>query len=342
MNCSSFPSICLYRAPTILLIVNNSPLLQGLCLLLLSFSIAHAQNTEAKPGKQTFTYKTVGELEIKLDAHRINDDKIRPIAVSIHGGALMNGGRAGMGRAQRELLKEGYCVVSIDYRLAPETKLPEIIADVEDAFRWIHANAKKKLKGDASKLVVLGGSAGGHLTLSSGFRIKPRPAVLISFWGYGDLVGPWLVQPSPHHRHSSRKIGDADFDKIETLPPVANSSDRQGDGGAYYSKCRQLGIWPSKVSNFDPIKNPEKFYPYMAAKNVDENYPPTLMIHGTVDTDVPHEQSEIMAAEFKKHGVPHQLISVKNGEHGLQGADPAEINAAYQAVMPFIKKHTGR
>ena len=310
------------------------------CLLSASLSGLHAQKSVTKIVKKTFTYKTVGDLKIQLDVHRADDDKIRPVAVSIHGAALMNGGRAGMGRTQKELLKEGYCVVSIDYRLAPETKLPEIIADVEDAFRWIHANAKEKLKGDTSKLVVLGGSAGGHLTLSSGFRITPRPAVLISFWGYGDLVGPWLSEPSPHPRHSGRKISTDAFAKIEAEPEVSNSADRKSDGGAYYSKCRLLGIWPNKVSGFDPKANPEKFYPYMAARNVDKNYPPTLMIHGTVDTDVPHEQSQIMAAEFKKHGIPYKLISVQDGEHGLQGADPKAINAAYDQVLPFIKKHT--
>lgn len=312
-----------------------------LLILALASDAAHAQAAKTKNVKKTFTYKKVGDLEIQLDVHRADDDKIRPVAVSIHGGALMNGGREGMGRTQKELLREGYCIVSIDYRLAPETKLPEIIADVEDAFHWIHANAREKFKGDTSKLVVLGGSAGGHLTLSSGFRIAPRPAVLISFWGYGDLVGPWLSKPSPHPNHFKRKMSEAEFAKIEALDPVANSTDRKGDGGAYYSRCRQLGIWPNKVAGFDPKTNPEKFYPYMAAKNVDKKFPPTLMIHGTVDTDVPHEQSLIMVEEFKKHGVPYKLISVQNGEHGLQGADPKEINAAYGEVLPFIKKHTG-
>ena len=43
-----------------------------------------------------------------------------------------------------------------------------------------------------------------------------------------------------------------------------------------------------KVSGFDPHTEPEKSYPFMAVKNVTENYPPTLMIHGTADTDVPY------------------------------------------------------
>ena len=63
------------------------------------------------------------------------------------------------------------------------------------------------------------------------------------------------------------------------------------------------------------------------------------MIHGTKDTDVPHEQSLIMACEFKKHGVPHRLISVKDGEHGLGGGKPKDIRAAHAAILPFIKNY---
>ena len=63
------------------------------------------------------------------------------------------------------------------------------------------------------------------------------------------------------------------------------------------------------------------------------------MIHGTKDTDVPHEQSLIMTREFKKHGVPHRLISVQGGEHGLGGGKPEDIRAAHDAMLPFIEKH---
>ena len=77
----------------------------------------------------------------------------------------------------------------------------------------------------------------------------------------------------------------------------------------------------------------------MAAENVSPKYPPTLMIHGTKDTDVPHEQSVIMARQFKKYGVPHRLISVIGGEHGLAGGKPEDIRAAHAAVLPFLNKY---
>lgn len=292
--------------------------------------------------KETFTYKTVGDLEIKLDVYRPDNEVVRPVAVNIHGGALINGGRRSVGGAGKPLLDAGYCVVSIDYRLAPETKLPGIIADLEDAFRWIRANAREKFNGDTSKLVVYGGSAGGCLTLTAGYRVVPPPAVLVAYWGYGDLIGTWYSEPSPHPRHQGEDLTAEEISRIENGPPVANAEDREGNGGAYYQMLRRQGTWPEKVSGFDPKAEPGKFFPFMASKNITKDYPPTLLIHGTNDTDVPHEQSEIMAREFEKHGVPYEFISVKNGEHGLGGADPKEIEAARAKVLPFIQKYTGK
>lgn len=298
------------------------------------FLFALAQGQEITV--ETFTYKKVGDLEIKLDVHRADDDVVRPLAVWIHGGALINGGRQGIGPG-RQLLDAGFVVCSIDYRLAPETKLPEIISDIEDAFKWIRANGNEKFNADVSKIAVLGGSAGGHLTFSSGFRVDPPPTVLIAYWGYGDLIGPWLSEPSPHPRHQSKTLTDAEMKAIEAGTPVANSKDREGDGGAYYQTCRTKGIWPEKVSGFDETDT-KSFEPFMAAKNVTPDYPPTLMIHGTEDTDVPHEQSLIMKREFEKHGVDHVLISVEGGEHGLGGAKREDIDAARAAMLPFVEK----
>lgn len=306
--------------------------------LLLAIALLASASGQA-PVSTTHIYKKAGSLEIKLDAHRVADETIRPLAVWIHGGALINGGREGIGPAGKALLEAGYCVVSIDYRLAPETKLPEIVEDLEDAFTWLRANGREKLRVNPDKIAVLGGSAGGYLTLTAGFRVKPRPTVLVAYWGYGDLVGPWMTQPSPHPAHQGARLDAAAMTAVEAGAPVANAKDREGNGGAYYQTCRQLGIWPWKVAGLDPVNAPESFVPFMAAKNVTAEFPPTLMIHGTADTDVPYEQSQIMAREFEKHRVPFQLITIEGGEHGLRGGDPAEIAAAHAAVLPFIQEH---
>ena len=77
--------------------------------------------------------------------------------------------------------------------------------------------------------------------------------------------------------------------------------------------------------------------PFMPAKNVTTKYPPTVLIHGTVDTDVPYEQSVEMADEFQRTGVEHRLISLEGGEHGFGGADPKAIDDAYSAAITFLK-----
>ena len=263
------------------------------------------------------------------------------MAVWIHGGALINGHRAGIsGRVKTDLRGAGYALASIDYRLAPETPMPEILGDVADAFEWIRERADD-LKVDTSKIAVLGGSAGGYLTLATGYRVKPRPACLVPFWGYGDLVGDWYSKPSPHKRHNRVKFTETHARKQVAGPPVSDSRLRKGNGGDFYNWCRQTGRWPLEVSGWDPHTEPEKFYPYMPVKNVTADYPPTLLIHGTADTDVPHEQSVLMQREFKKHGVSHRLVSIKGGEHGLGGGDPRAIDDAYKAPLAFLQKHTG-
>jgi acetyl esterase/lipase len=141
-----------------------------------------AGTAAAEVQMRTYTYKRVDDLEIKANVYRHDDTKVRPVAVWIHGGALIMGGRDGvMGRVKKMFLDAGYTIVSIDYRLAPETKLPAIIEDVEDAFKWIRKKGPELFYVDSSRIAVLGGSAGGYLTLVTGHRVEPRPTVLVSF-----------------------------------------------------------------------------------------------------------------------------------------------------------------
>lgn len=298
---------------------------------------------QAEIQKRTHTYKQVGQLEIKADVYRENDDSVRPVVVWLHGGALINGHREGISQRLKDaMLQAGYVLVSLDYRLAPETPLPQIIADVEDGMRWVHDRGPELFHGDADRVAVTGGSAGGYLTLTAGFRAKPRPVALVAFWGYGDLVGPWYSQPSPHPRHNAMKVSREKAEQQVTGGPVADSRDRKGDGGAFYLYCRQAGAWPKAVSGWDPHLEPEKFAPYMPIKNVTKDYPPTFLIHGETDTDVPHEQSVMMAAELKRHGVTHRLVSLPNAEHGLEGGDKTQIDDAYRDAFAFLRKHLDR
>lgn len=286
----------------------------------------------------SYTYKTVGKLRIKANVIRPNDNARRPAVMWIHGGALIGGARCDITRQVREaFLGAGYALVSIDYRLAPETKLPQIIEDVRDAYTWLHEQGEKLLNVDAGRIAVLGGSAGGYLTLMTGFSVKPRPAALVSFWGYGDLVGPWYSQPSVHYRKQPLASKEDGWKGVSG-PPVTGSYVNGKARMQFYLYCRQQGLWPKEVSGFDPVTEAKSFEPYCPVQNVTAEYPPTLLIHGTNDTDVPYEQSVMMDKELTKHGVEHEFITVPNAGHGIGDGDPKLVAAAYAAVVPFVER----
>ena len=289
---------------------------------------------------KTYTYKTVNNLEIKADVYRTDDTTVLPVVISIHGGALINGHREWIDETMKKLLlDEGYAIVSIDYRLAPETKLPHIIEDIEDAYTWVLKKGPELFHADTSRIAVIGSSAGGYLTLTAGHRCIPRPAVLVSFFGYGDLIGDWYSTPSKHKRHHTIIMNEDEAWEQVSGPEISDSRDRKGDGGGFYQYCRQHGLWPHAVSGWDPQKNADLFSPYMPLKNVSEEYPPTMLLHGNIDTDVPYVQSVMMSDELAKHHVEHELITIVNGEHGFYGGDPKQIEQAYKAAFKFLNHH---
>ncbi len=289
---------------------------------------------------KTFTYKKVGELEIKVVVHRPADEIVRPVVVRIHGGALINGHRDWENdRLCLKLLENGYAIASIDYRLAPETKLPHIIEDLEDLFTWIREKGPGLFHIDASKIAVTGSSAGGYLTLTSGFRVNPRPIVLVSFYGYGDLIGDWYSTPSMHHPSD---ITAEEAWRQVSGHPISDSRDRKGSGSMFYRYCRKHGLWPTAVSGWDPLREANKFFPFMPLKNVTHDYPPTMLVHGTEDTDVPYEQSALMAKELQKHQVEHRLVTIPGAEHGLRDGNPELVETAYMEAAEFIDRFMKR
>jgi len=289
----------------------------------------------------TQTYKCVNGLAVKADVYCPEHKEKRPCVVWIHGGALINGHRGAVPAFLLEpLLEAGYALVSIDYRLAPETRLPQIIEDLEDAWCWVCESGPDLLGIDAERVAAMGGSAGGYLALTAGYRARPRPACVVSFWGYGDLVGSWYSTPSPHPAHHRLQPTEAEARRQVSGPPIADARERQGDGGAFYQYCRQQGIWPQEVSGWDPRAEADRFSPFMPVRNVCPAYPPTLLVHGTDDTDVPYEQSVMMAEQFQQHGITHELITIQGAEHGLAGGDPNKIAAAYKTALAFVTRHT--
>lgn len=295
----------------------------------------HSQEKNAR--KRTYTYKTVAQCEIKADVYGASETT-RPVVLWIHGGALIMGHRGQVDRSLVDkLLDAGYVVVSIDYRLAPETKLPAILEDLHDAYRWVREKGPELFHIDRKRMAVMGGSAGGYLTLAAGFRLDPRPRALVSFWGYGDIAGPWYSRPDPFYSKMP-PVSKEEAEKAVGRSVLAESSGKN-NRGRFYLYCRQQGLWPREVTGHDPDKEPRAFDEFCPIRNVTATYPPTLLIHGTKDTDVPYELSATMAKELSRKGVKHELITVEGAGHGLGGVKPSVVAEIQDRVLVFLDKH---
>ena len=309
---------------------------------------ANAQSTvgtaqDVLYSRDTYTYKIVDNHEIRADVYRHPGEEILPAIIWIHGGALIFGTRNWLPSEQLDAyIKAGFAVVSIDYRLAPETKLAAIIEDVKDAYTWLCAKGPELFKIDPDRIAVVGHSAGGYLTLMAGVSLKPRPDALVSFYGYGDITGPWYSQPDSFYNRSpsvSQKqaylvVGDS------TISSTPTQFSRQGRF-QFYLYSRQQGLWPKKVSGHDPVSERTWYSEYEPLRNVTPSYPPTILLHGAKDTDVPFEQSILMAEELRRHGVDCEFITNPDWGHVFDGAgmeDPT-VQAAFDRVLIFLEKH---
>jgi len=287
--------------------------------------------------RKTYTYKTIGDLQIRADVYRKGDDILRPAILYVHGGALIMGNRSWLDSIQVErYLNAGYTIISIDYRLAPQTKLKNIIEDLEDAYNWIRIEGLELLRIDTTRIAIIGHSAGGYLALMAGFRLNPRPKAIVSFYGYGDIVGDWYSRPDPFYNLQPPVSKEEAYEAVGTR---FISEDPGGNRWRFYLYTRQKGIWPLEVAGHDPAIEPEKFDSYCPVRNVTKDYPPTLLLHGDADTDVPFEQSVLMAKELERHGVHHEFIALAGQGHGFDEAmeDP-EIAKTFDSVLAFLEK----
>jgi len=282
---------------------------------------------------KTYAYKTVKETgeEIKLDVHRAPGDAIQPVVIFIHGGALMGGDRkmsSRPGSLLQTLLSNDYVVVSIDYRLAPNVKLPVIIEDLRDAYAWVHKKGPRLAHIDPNQIFVMGQSAGGYLTQMTGFCVSPRPRALVSFWGYGDISSEWYSRPDAFYRQQ---------------PLVTKEEAEQPGSRKLYLYCRQQGIWPRVVLGHDPDTEPRAFDPYCPVRNVTRKYPPIMLVHGTKDTDVPYSLSVQMDQELTAKNVPHEFITIPEGVHGFRSKVDAEVEAkTYEQMLAFLSKYRSK
>ncbi len=129
----------------------------------------------------------------------------RPALLEIHGGGFVLGNpEIGDATNRAAALEHGCVIVSVDYRLAPETRFPGALEDCYAALCWLHDNAPQ-LGIDRDRIAISGGSAGGGhaaaLALYARDRVRQDgtgPAICFQVLDYPMLDDRTCADPQPH------------------------------------------------------------------------------------------------------------------------------------------------
>jgi acetyl esterase len=130
-----------------------------------------------------------GRLNVRV--YRNDPGPGQNLVVYLHGGGWVSGGLEMNDPLCRRLaLATGAVIVSVDYRLAPESPYPHALRDTVSAIEWARENAER-LGGDAERLAVVGTSAGGNLIAGACLLMRdlelPLPRVQLLLYPVLDL-----------------------------------------------------------------------------------------------------------------------------------------------------------
>jgi acetyl esterase/lipase len=237
--------------------------------------------------------------------------KLLPAIIYIHGGGWRIGSQK-QGPFE-ELARDGYFCASIEYRLTGEAKWPAQIEDCKLAVRWLRANAAK-YGVDPNRIGAWGDSAGAHLV--SCLATTADRKELEGTGGYPGVSS--AVQVAIDY------FGPSDFTAATFTDP-----------GAVQGMEELFGV-PRE-------QNPELWKSGSPAALVKAGDPPILLVHGLCDQSVPVEQSILFDAALRKAGVPHQLVLVKNADHGFRQYASAPIDPSDPQIkalsLAFLAKY---
>lgn len=143
-----------------------------ICRYIMANSVSHIR-PPILPVFRTCIWKVVGDIQIALDIYLPSNSygSEHPILLFIHGGGWIASNKTDYSRPLfQEFLALGFVVVSMDYRLLPETTFGGQLEDIRDIEAWLRQKLSYELAEtsvcvSADNIVAAGGSAGALLAL---------------------------------------------------------------------------------------------------------------------------------------------------------------------------------
>ena len=288
-------------------------LMKRILFTLLLFASSHLfaqEDTTIKPveypagftAQLNVIYTRVGDWDGKLDLYLPpNNGKPTPAIINIHGGGWNHGTKESQ-TGFSTFFKAGFAVANVEYRLTPKATAPAAVEDARCALLYLIKNAKA-LNIDVNKIVVMGGSSGGHLALMAG------------------LLGN-------DHKFDTNCPG-IDNVKVAAIVDKYGITDVWDWGYGTHITSKSATNWlgsKAKDQQFAASVSPISY--------VAKNSPPTFIVHGDADPTVPYQQSVDLHKKMDEAGVVNEFITVPGGLHGK--FPPEENSRANKAIIAFL------
>ena len=241
----------------------------------------------------------------------VDSGAARPAYLYIHGGGYVLGSADMMDASSRAIVADLGCVlVSVDYRLAPETPYPGAVEDCYAALTWLHANADA-LGVDRTRIAVGGESAGAGHAAALAIHARDRGEVPICFQL---LDSPML-------------------------------DDRTGSSADPHPYCGEFA-WPPASNRFgwaallgtDPggLDVPPAAVPARVANLT--GLPPAFILVGGIDLFM--EEDLEYARRLMRAGVPVELHVIPGAFHGFGTAGPQahQVRTAHRLTREALAR----
>ncbi len=207
------------------------------------------------------------------------------VMILVHGGGWSSGDKADLTQYIDTLKRRlpGYAIFNINYRLATASTnlFPTQENDVKAAIEFIYSKRNEYKISD--KYVMLGTSAGGHLSLLHSYKYTSpvRIKAVVDFFGPTDLVDMYNNPASI------------------LAPPAALTALLGGTPATHLSLYQQ-----SSPITFVTVQSP-----------------PTIILHGGVDPLVRPAQAVALKNQLQTAGVVNQYVFYPTEGHGWAGAN---------------------
>ncbi|MEM9589580.1 MAG: alpha/beta hydrolase [Planctomycetota bacterium] len=235
-------------------------------------------------------FARVDDRPLRLDLYLPSDAKAElGVIVWVHGGRWSRGSRASVPSG---LLKIGYPVASVDYRLSTEAKFPAQIHDIKAAIRFLRGHATS-FGLDTRTVTIAGSSAGGHLAALVGVTN-----------GHSQLEG----RLGDELQQSSSVQAILDFYGPTNFMTILEQSTLHG----YKVRAPALAL----LLNGEPATHAEQAKLASPVFHVDPSDPPILIVHGDQDIQVPINQAHELQGAYNAKGLKAVFEVIHGAGHG--------------------------